>query len=1089
MEIRTFNPPQKPFDSRTSGCRRRPLSGENDLCVKLAKLAKVLHQWGRKLNVTFKRDIKEAYSKLNLLRQPQDQIAAPTYEEERLRILAILLKEEDHWRQRAKAHWLKEGDRNTKFFHAFANGRRKVNRIDKLKNDHGTWAEDPLEIRSLVTDHFNRTFSASSGNPSLITNLMHPDKSPGPDGFNPRFFQKKWGILGDEIFFAGKQWLENGALPEGINNTIIALIPKVDSPTTLKDYRPIALCNVIMKIVTKVLANRIKPILPSLISANQTAFVKDKLITDNIIIAFEMLHSMHRNTRKKQGEMAIKVDVSKAYDRLNWDFLRQMLLALGFSLRWTNMIMLTVETVEYFVKGNNELIGPISPKRGIRQGDPLSPYLFIICMEGLSAYLKAEESVGRIHGCKAARGALAISHLFFADDAFFFCRATVDEVRHLKHMLTTYEEASGQAINYAKSGIMGSNNLAPDLIHGFSQILGIHNPINTGRYLGLPSLVGRKPFSSAGKATLIKAVAQAISSYYMNVFLILDSTIQKLERMINSFWWGRNLDGPRSVNWLSWDKLCIPQAYGGLGFRDFTAFNLAMLGKQGWRLISNPTSLVSHIIKAKYYPHGNFMKAHLGNSPSFIWRSIWHSQLVLEKGLRWKVGNGLSINVWNDSWIRDDSNFKIETSINPSRTNLTVRELMDPQNLRWNVDLIHQLLCPRDCAKILQIPFPSVSREDKLIWHWTQDGNYSVKSRYRTITETLAPTRHLFVNGDWKLNWKSNIPNKVKYFVWRALREILPTRSALQTRGIQVSPLCPLCNRNIENVWHALVDCPSIRPIWQEAGVLDTLDQKALYVTSFQELTFGYLKENPGELGEKFLMTLWSIWHRRNDILWIDGPHDPSLATRRANQILTDWKASKSLSALVNDYPNQACVTTWTPPRRGFIKCNVDAAIFHSNVVAGFGAVLRNSNGEFIAAKATPINSLPSVRECEALAIFDALLWVSNREDSNVIIQSDAKVVVDAIYTSTTNCSEFGDIINNIRCILNTRPSFSVHAIKRQANEMAHLTARHSCNLACSSIFHTVPTFLNHCNCNNSSIIPINESNDTIPGDGNAEAR
>ncbi|KAJ9560185.1 LOW QUALITY PROTEIN: hypothetical protein OSB04_005345 [Centaurea solstitialis] len=678
---------------------------------------------------------------------------------------------------------------------------------------------------------------------------MHPDKSPGPDGFNPRFFQTKWGILGDEIFFAGKQWLENGALPEGINNTIIALIAKVDSPTTLKYYRPIALCNVIMKIVTKVLANRIKTILPSLISANQTTFVKNRLITDNIIIAFEMLHSMHRNTRKKQGEMAIKVDISKAYDRLNWDFLRQMLLALGFSLRWTNMIMLTVETVEYFVKVNNELTGPISPKRGIRQGDPLSPYLFIICMEGLSAYLKAEESAGRIHGCKAARGAPAISHLFFADDAFFFCRATVDEVRHLKHMLTTYEEAS--AINYAKSGIM----VVITLHLALSMILGIHNPINTGRYLGLPSLVGRskrcifrhlqerlwaklqkwsrKPFSSAGKATLIKAVAQAIPSYYMNVFLIPDSTIQKLERMINS-----NLVGPRSVNWLSWDKLCIPQAYGGLGFRDFTAFNLDMLGKQGWRLISNPTSLVSRIIKAKYYPHGNFMKAHLGNSPSFIWRSIWHSQLVLEKGLRWKVGNGLSINVWNDSWIRDDSNFKIETSINPSRTNLTVRELMDPQNLRWNVDLIHQLFCPRDCAKILQIPLPSVSREDKLIWHWTQDGNYSVKSSYRTITETLAPTRHLFVNGDWKLIWKSNIPNKVKYFVWRALREILPTQSALQTRGIHVSPLCPLCNRNIENVWHALVDCPSIRPIWQEAGVLDTLDQKALYVTSFQELTF-----------------------------------------------------------------------------------------------------------------------------------------------------------------------------------------------------------------------------------------------------------
>lgn len=146
---------------------------------------------------------------------------------------------------------------------------------------------------------------------------MHLDKYPGPDGFNPRFYQKFWLHLGDDIFTVGSKWLEDGVFPTGVNDTIITLIPKCDSPSNLKEYRPIALCNVILKIITKVLDNRIKLILPSLISENQIAFLKDRLITDNVIIAFEMLHSMQRDTRRKNREVALKIDISKAYDRLD----------------------------------------------------------------------------------------------------------------------------------------------------------------------------------------------------------------------------------------------------------------------------------------------------------------------------------------------------------------------------------------------------------------------------------------------------------------------------------------------------------------------------------------------------------------------------------------------------------------------------------------------------------------------------------------------------------------------------------------------------------------------------------------------------
>lgn len=348
---------------------------------------------------------------------------------------------------------------------------------------------------------------------------------------------------------------------------------------------------------------------------------------------------------------------------------------------------------------------------------------------------------------------------------------------------------------------------------------------------------------------------------------------------------------------------------------------------------------------------------------------------------------------------------------------------------------------------------------------------------------------HLFVNGDRKLIWNSNIPNKVKFFVWRAFRDILPTRHKLQSRGIRVTPFCPLCNRNVENVWHALVDCPTVRPIWQEAGFWNVIDEKSNIVNSFHELTFGFLNENTGLLGERFLMILWSIWYRRNDILWNNGPREASLVVRRANQIFSDWKASKKVPLVVNDPLMRPNRTAWSPPRRGFLKCNVDAATFQQYPKAGLGSVLRNCNGDFIAAKASPIGSFPPVRECEALAILDALKWISSREDRNVIFESDAKVVVDAIYDDTSDHSEFGDIIKDIRRILNAKNHFSVHYISRQANEMAHLTARHSCSLARPFIFHVMPLFLNYCNCNNSVCRNANETNESRLGNGIAEAR
>jgi hypothetical protein len=177
---------------------------------------------------------------------------------------------------------------------------------------------------------------------------------------------------------------------------------------------------VIYKLVAKVLANRLKHVLNKCISANQSAFVPGRSILDNAMAAIEVVHFMKSKTRGKLGEVALKLDISKAYDRIDWEYLRGIMCKMGFSTQWISWIMMCVETVDYSVIVNGNIVGPIIPGRGLRQGDPLSPYLFIICAEGLSALIRQAEARGDIHGTKICRNAPIISHLLFADDCFLF---------------------------------------------------------------------------------------------------------------------------------------------------------------------------------------------------------------------------------------------------------------------------------------------------------------------------------------------------------------------------------------------------------------------------------------------------------------------------------------------------------------------------------------------------------------------------------------------------------------------------------------------------------------------------------------------
>lgn len=195
---------------------------------------------------------------------------------------------------------------------------------------------------------------------------MHPDKSPGPDGMNPAFDQNFWIIVGEDVTAVFFNFINTCSFLRGLNDTSIVLIPKKQNPEMLSDMRPIALCNMLYKIVAKMLANRMKTVLGSVISEFQSVFVPGRAITDNILIISEIMHFLKRKRQGKVGTTTFKIDMSKAYDRIEWNFLQSMMLRLGFDAKWVDLIRLCISTVRYHIVRDGKEIGPIVPSKGLR---------------------------------------------------------------------------------------------------------------------------------------------------------------------------------------------------------------------------------------------------------------------------------------------------------------------------------------------------------------------------------------------------------------------------------------------------------------------------------------------------------------------------------------------------------------------------------------------------------------------------------------------------------------------------------------------------------------------------------------------------
>ncbi|CAM8877709.1 unnamed protein product [Rhodiola kirilowii] len=871
-----------------------------------------------------------------------------------------LAREELFWRQRSRVEWLKEGDANTKFFHEKASCRDRRNTIVRIKEE-GRWIEGEEEIcrkamlfyaelfrqdkvreevdwskelecmKVKLSDEayhqFCTPFTTTEVQEALFQ--LGATKAPGIDGFSALFYQKSWELVKEDVFQFALKFLNQGELNPEVNETLITLVPKVKNPECFSDYRPISLVNVAMKIITKALANRLKNVLAQLISVNQSAFIPVRLISDNILLAHELMHYIKTRQEGGIGYCSIKLDMRKAYDRVDWRYLEQIQLKVGFPVAWVEKVMKCVKTVSYRLKVNGLISENFYPERGLRQGDPLSPYLFVLCSDWLARSLEDQQSHNLIRGIKVARTAPMISNLMFADDSILFVRAEVDDIMRLKSTLVKYEELSGQQINLSKSEVCTGNNVDGDRERLLRSILGMRSVMKIEKYLGLPICFSRRKsnifsfiesriwkkvngwkerlLSAAGKEILIKSVIHAIPIYAMSCFKFPVGFSKRLFSLVAKYWWNDAKEG-KFITWVSKDRICRPKVEGGMAFKHFDLVNDALLIKQAGRLLSCPDLLISKVYKARYFPSSDLVTAGLGPRPSWAWRSI---HKVIPWTLNWF---GLAPTGTGTAWeCREGNEFTVKN----------IYEFLADQRLKL------------------------------------------VRS---TIGETSDTSK---IRQFWHKLWRVKAQEKVKIFMWKLFNNALPSASNLINRGCEVDSSCQRCGFRLESTEHIFLRCWWSAEFWRlmmegtnhvnhlSLSFTSVADWVWYCVNVFDKETLCYIF-----YGARFI---WfarnSLWHK--DVLW-----DVKEAVWRVKLQVAEFLKPRHRFVI----SKHEAVSQWVPPVEGVIKVNCDGAWDLSRKTAGYGFVCRNSTGVVEAVGAGSLKGLKGVVEAEGVALEHAML-------------------------------------------------------------------------------------------------------------------
>ncbi|XP_028053421.1 uncharacterized protein LOC114257814 [Camellia sinensis] len=597
------------------------------------------------------------------------------------------------------------------------------------------------------------------------------NKALGPDGFNMSFFQKCWHIVKEDVFLFMRDFHQNAKLVRGLNSSFIALIPKNENPASLNEYRPINLVGSMYKILAKILSNRLKQVLPRIISETQSAFMRGRNILDGILIANEIVDGWN----KARGcGIVLKLDFHKAYDSVNWEFLFSILFNFGFGPKWMSWMKECVASIRTSVLVNRSPTPKFCPQRGLRQGDPLSPFLFIIVAETLNILLGRAKNLGLIKGASVGPSGLQITHLQFADDTILFCEADWAKIVNIKRILRCFEVLSGLRIKFKKSVVYGvgipdklGKDLAIRLNCKYQKL-----PI---KYLGLP--LGASPSSSrtwlpvidkckqklaswkrrylsfTGRLTLIKSVLASLPIFYFSIFKMLEIVAKNMESIQSAFLWDDS-DLRRKVH-LWW-----------------------------WRFGAEENSLWKDVICGKYREPGWawFPSTERASRLSKIWGDIIRTVASRANLMQFfrsntvvKIGDGRRIRFWSDCWsegvcLRDEFPRLYSLSVDKVGYVFMFHSNRDAYgnwvfNFRrplfaWEEEELSRLL-----VHLSSTPLLKANVANCLTWNTDTSGCFSVSSAYQWFELGFGSTSLIS-----RSLWKAPSPPRAQFFGWLVWR-------------------------------------------------------------------------------------------------------------------------------------------------------------------------------------------------------------------------------------------------------------------------------------------------------------------------------
>ena len=375
-----------------------------------------------------------------------------------------------------------------------------------------------------------------------------------------------------------------GVINQSTNATFIAMVPKKSQTFKISNYRPISLVTSLYKIIAKVLSGRLRKVLHETIFGSQGAFVEGRQILDAVLIANEVV-----DEKRRSGEEGVvfKIDFEKAYDHVEWGFLDHVLQRKGFSQKWRAWMRGCLSSSSFAILVNGNAKGWVKASRGLRQGDPLSPFLFTLVADVLSRLMIRAEEAGITEGFLVGRDRTRVSLLQFADDTIFFSKASLDLLQNLKIILLVFGQVSGLKINLEKSTISGINT-RQEMLSSLALVLECRVSEWPLSYLGLPlrgnpktigfwdpmveriswRLDGWKKgyLSLDGSITLIQLCLSHISSYFLSLFKIPSSMVRKIEKLQKDFLWS-GVEKSKRDHLISSDLVCKSNVEGGLRFR------------------------------------------------------------------------------------------------------------------------------------------------------------------------------------------------------------------------------------------------------------------------------------------------------------------------------------------------------------------------------------------------------------------------------------------------------------------------------------------------------------------------------------------